>query len=646
MAKFPVGLKTLIHKVFPISGSQKWVTQTIAGVAVVLIILLLPLLMQYLHLLDIHEVKNWMDLFPGPQKVNTVMVVLLLLVFYTLFNSISYGLAALIMFLTVFCIADMQKMRILHQPLLPGDLFFFKQALLVTRLYTSGLVLGALLLPAIGTVLFIFRRKLLHCRLPWRPRVVVIMLVAGLLFSTAVNLRTIICSVNHYYRIVDEFWNQLSNYRKNGVLYAFLMNIETLRVNRPPYYSKETIDSVFARYTAPVGIDSRSFGKRPDVIIYMNESFWDITGIKAVKPPRDPIPEFHSLVKKKQSMTLYSPVFGGNTCDAEFEVLTGMTNSYFPPGARAYNQFIQRPTPSLVRVFKENGYRTTAIHTFKRWFWNRGNVYRHLGFDSFISMEDMETPEKKGMYIGDAELARQVIRRLDADTVPQFIFALSMQNHGPYDEHRYDTLDCPVATGLSSPADREYNTYMQGIADADRSLKQLTHYIKWAKRPTIIFFFGDHLPGFTHVYKETGCEQRIKEFQPWAYASRCVWYSNRRFPKQKDTALSMVFLPLEVARMANLTTPPYYRFLDDLRIRNPVFTGKQEHRARRGRSDVDSPDWLVIYDVLLGKEYSSRYHRIAPWKAATPDTLPAVIDADTLSSRLVRSDAAVPIMRK
>ncbi|MBN1759034.1 MAG: LTA synthase family protein [Chitinispirillaceae bacterium] len=591
-------------------GDRKGRSRLILFCCIIISVLLLPIAMQYLHLLNFREVGTWVHVFFGPYLINTMIVTVLLLLFYFVFNSLSYGCVALIVFCGLFSIADMQKMRILHQPLLPGDLIFFKQALLVTRMYTSGIVIALVLLAVTATELALLRRHLPHVRLPWRARLLAGTVLTGSLLCIAANLRPVIRQCNRHYRIVDEFWSQISNYRKNGTLYAFLMNIETLRVNRPHDYSRQAVDAVLAPYALPPEPGSPPPAIHPDVIIYMNESFWDLTRITSVHPPCDPIPHFHSLIRRSRSLTLYSPVFGGNTCDAEFELFTGMSSRFFPSGVRAYNQFIQRPIPSLVRLFKNNGYRTTAVHTFKRWFWNRGNVYRHLGFDTFISMEDMKDPELKGKYISDAELSRQIISRLQSGDAPQFIFALSMQNHGPYDEHRYDTLDCPVTTGLSAPADREYNTYLQGITDADRSLEQLTRYIRKASRPTVLFFFGDHLPGFSSVYQETGYGKQVRDAHQWAFATRGVWYANFRLPREQDTAISMMFLPPAIARMADLPVPPYYHFLDTLRTRQPTFIRRVEHSAVSSAVTETSPEWLLIYDVLFGKEYSLQYFRV------------------------------------
>ncbi len=610
--------------------------KTLLPLAVIMAICaVLPLLAYYLHVSDTSQVIEWYKKYPGPYKLNVMVILLLFLLFYALFNSVSYGTAGVTVLCLTFGIADMQKMRILQQPLIPGDLYFIKQALFVARLYAGGVLIGLILLATVIVSAFVMRRTLPHLSMPWKVRIPVIAAFALLILLGKGHSRGIIRLLNKRYSVSDVFWDQATNYRRNGVLYAFLLNTEGLKIHRPPNYGRQAIDRVFAPRTAaqaeksPVTDSVRPAGpgpgkvetdtsqfQKPHVIICMSESFWDVTQLATIPFPCDPVPHFRSIVRTGVSTELYTPVFGGNTCDAEFEILTGMSNGYFPRGSRAYNQLIQRPIPSLVRVFKESGYRTSAIHTYKKWFWNRLNVYRHLGFDDFISLESMDNPVIKGKFVGDDELACRIIRHITADTLPHFIFALSMQNHGPYNEHRYSELECRVVTGFSPSGNRELNMYVQGLIDADRSLRTLTTYIDMASRPTLLFFFGDHLPGFTHVYREAGYEERVKEKSRWAYTTRGVWYANFPLLAQEQPAVSMLYVPLLISRQARLPTPPYYRFLGELMSRSPSFTGRSRTDTASALlpSAVDPGTheifWTLIYDALFGKGFAAKYHRV------------------------------------
>ncbi|MBN1308055.1 MAG: LTA synthase family protein [Chitinispirillaceae bacterium] len=595
--------------------------RSLAVAAVVVTLAALPIVMQYLHLLDVKALQRWLEVFVGPYKVNATIVILLFFCLYVLFNHVFFALSATTVFCLAFSIVDMQKMRVLHQPLLPSDLFFYKQALFIARVYAGQALGGCMVITGISIGTYLLRHRFPRFRLPIIARLVVASILCAVIIRGSMRFDAIIDATNKRLNIVNEFWNQLSNYRKNGVLYGFLLNIKSLKIVKPPHYCKAALDRIFFYDSTTVALPEPPPAAlppdKPDVIVYMNESFWDITRISSIQPLCDPLPTFHSLEKSGRTIRLVSPTFGGNTCLAEFDILTGMPHGFLPPGSIAFNQYIWRPFPSLVRVFNENGYRTLALHAFKRWFWNRVNVYRHFGFDDFLSIESMGRIAVKGTFAGDEEFARTIVTCAAAHEEPHFIFALSMQNHGHYTYKRYDVLDCPVATGLSATADLEYNTFLQGIIDGDKSLKIIVEYVNKASKPTLLFFFGDHLPGFTHLYKESGYDRIMADNLLNAYMTTAVWHANFPLPPVKDRILAMVYFPLTVSRLAGIEIPAYYHVLEGVKQRSPLFSkGQRSGVAERiippmtETKEHDAALRMILYDALFGKQFADRYHHI------------------------------------
>jgi len=576
-----------------------------------------PFLLQYLHLQSFSETVHWYQHYRSAYYINLILISLPVLFFYAISNSIIISIILTSLFSAAFIIADIQKMRILHQPLLPSDLLFIKQALVVTRYYIGGLILFLVVAAVALTVYTLFRKKLPHLPLPKLARVSITVMVTATFLFCGTRFHTVTTTINRKMALVDEFWNQLSNFKKNGVLYAFLLNSESLTVKRPSEYGRKSVEHIFKKVTPPEQEHSGD-ATLPDVIIYMNESFWDITTLHELKLPHDPIPNYHAHARHHPTQKLISPTFGGNTCYAEFEILTGMSYGYFPQGASAYNQFIHHSIPSLVHVFNENDYNTIGLHSFKRWFWNRGNVYRHLGFDKFISVESMDEAVKKGKFVSDESLAHYIIKTASTCTTPFFMYALSMQNHGPYDEERYDSLDHPVTTELSSTANREVNTYIQGLTDADRSLKMVTDYIDTTSRKTMLIFFGDHLPGFVSVYDETGYGEKVRSWSLWSRTTEALWYANFPLKPLDDSRMSMVYVPIITAQQAGLTIPQYYTHMDAYRKQYPIFTQKKRYdstgkllKATEITRSDDMHHWTLIYDALLGKNYGKQYYHVS-----------------------------------
>lgn len=598
------------------------IKKSLVGSAVLLLLAVTPIIMQALHYSGSDSVVWWLSYFRNAYYINTGIVLILFLFVYTSVNSAYTAGVSVFTGCMLFSIIDSQKMHVLNQPLLPGDLLFIRQGLEIARLYAVHAVASMLLLGLLIAILFLFRKHVEHFALRPAVRLLLLALLGTGTTAAVRNYHPLIRTINHHNSLVNEYWNQLSNYRKNGLLYSFIMNLESLHISRPEGYTKDHLESVLSAWLPDTSTSVTTHSQYPDVIVYLSESFWDITTISPVPLPCDPIAHFRALSKTSPSIKLLSPVFGGNTCNAEFEVLTGMSHGFFPTGVMAYNQLIQHPIPSMIQVFRENGYQTTAIHTFKRWFWNRANVYRQLGFDTFISQETMSDPEVKGMYISDRELARQIITQASLSSKPDLVFALSMQNHGPYETRRYDTLDCAVATGLSEKADIEFNMYLQGLIDADRSLAMITHYIDTAAQPTMVLFFGDHLPGFTHVYKETGTTARIFRDTTWAHTTSALCYANYPLQATTDSLISMVYLSLFITKQAGVEVPPYYQYLANVQKESPLFREPSgQHNTPLQMSSISAAATLretcrlCIYDALFGKQYADHFHHIRPCRA-------------------------------
>jgi phosphoglycerol transferase MdoB-like AlkP superfamily enzyme len=61
--------------------------------------------------------------------------------------------------------------------------------------------------------------------------------------------------------------------------------------------------------------------------------------------------------------------------------------------------------------FRDKGYEARSPFTpFEGWFWNRENVYRHLGFDRFLAQDALPELEKRGRFASDEALIDQIMR--------------------------------------------------------------------------------------------------------------------------------------------------------------------------------------------------------------------------------------------
>jgi len=610
------------------------VRRAIAWAAYGVSIVALLFVLQAFHVGSVRTVVlDWPRVYPVLFLVNLAILALVFAGLHAVFNSAFYALAALTPLVLALGYADRAKLRVLDLPVLPSDLLFLRELASLEGYYGRliglglvGIVVGALLLRRV-------RDRVPHLRVRPLPRVAMFVCVAGLLGYASSAPSTHAEGLNRTLGIRNIHWHPYQNYKLNGVLYGFFMYAESALVRAPPRYGRAEIDRLLGKYP-PVA--ARDPARRPNVLVYMSESFWDIRNLPGVELGVEATPQYRALQESGYGFRLVTPAFGGNTCDPEFEFLTGLPVKYFPPGSRAFQQYVRRPLPSIARLFEAHGYHTAGLHTYHRWFWGRDRVYPLMGFDVFRGVEDMAGPEKKGDYFSDRMLTRVVLEETRRTDDPWFIYAISVQNHGPYGPNRYAKLDHDVpTTGLSEKAAAELRTYTQGLADADRSLQELVRFVDAQEEPTLLLFFGDHLPGADALFAETGFLREgldpVEEARR-RYLEGGVVHANFPIPPPRGKVLSPQFLSLYVAELAGLELPPFYGFLAELRDRLPGFsrnlvldaTGAvvppDDARVRA----TDAEYWTIVYDVLFGANHGARYYppvspRVAAGSAGPAD---------------------------
>lgn len=491
---------------------------------------------------------------------------------------------------------SMQKQQYLSDPLYPSDMLFGRQigellpVMFAARPFAAiGLLLGVVGAIALLVYLLVLGRRHFPVLTAWQKLVrlaVALPLIGGFLSLMDPNSFSYI---RDRLNIVPMMWDQQENYRHNGFLLAFAFNIPMANVQAPQGYGADVITDI-----APERLPATFFGGRnADVIMVMSESLWDPTRLSNATLSPDPMP----TIRANASGNLFSPEFGGMTANVEFEALTGFSNAFLPYGSIPYQQYVRRPLPSLATFFASKGYTTRAFHPFQSWFWNRSNVYQSLGFQSFMSEENMPVMDKRGQFTSDDALTKEIIRTADQTKEPFFFFAVTLQGHGPYEKNRYAKNTIDVQSASLSPENRDsLATYAQGVREADSSLKALMDWAKKRRRETIIVLFGDHLPPLGNVYTETG-------YMPDVVATRkasvsvmkrehetplVVWSSKRGV--QKDLgSVSPSQLPYYVVRLAGYRHAFYTGVLGRLHERYAVV---DRHQLIE-RNDRAHPDWAT-----------------------------------------------------
>jgi phosphoglycerol transferase MdoB-like AlkP superfamily enzyme len=252
---------------------------------------------------------------------------------------------------------------------------------------------------------------------------------------------------------------------------------------------------------------ARNAGEEPDIVVVQSESFFDPSIMKGYEQA-DLTPNLHRLAAQGESGPLHVPTYGGGTIRTEFEVLTGLSLRYFDDLQFPYLQMSGKVVPSMVRALRSHGYETVALHGNDPGFWNRNTAFRAIGFDRFVSRSSFpKNAAMDGQYMADSAMTDEIMAQLKNQGPPQFLFAISIEAHGPYDVPPANAAErdaIAVPEGVTGKNKLELQNYLYHMRHADQELGRLADLLSHRERPTLLLFYGDHLPALTDTYNTTG----------------------------------------------------------------------------------------------------------------------------------------------
>lgn len=435
--------------------------------------------------------------------LNLIPIFLLVMIVYSVTNRIqaayiSVG-AVLLLMLTV----NHYKLYFLSEPFRPIDIMLATEALNITQNYTITphieIVLALLLF--IATVVFLCTK--VKCeKTPLKFRIPLLLLAVGL---SVLSYNTIYKNKDFYddiYISEAKKFNDGEVIRQKGFVYSFLINMNAGTYPAPDGYSAVSAAEKAASYEENVG-------KMPNVIAVMSEAFFDPQVGENVKFKINPLEKYNALKKESYYGGLIVPGFAGSTASTEFEFLSGMNISLIDKKMPVvYKTHVTKNMYALPRFFKDHDYTTSAIHPGHEWFYNRRSVYGRMGFDSTLFYEDLDfKPDMVNYYTADSETTKLIIddykKHLSENPDKgYFNFTVTIQNHGPYiDDELGDEVFIERPDNVSDELYYTLNNYMRGVRDAAELLCDLKEFSETLSEPTVIVFFGDHLPFFDSEQK-------------------------------------------------------------------------------------------------------------------------------------------------
>lgn len=219
------------------------------------------------------------------------------------------------------------------------------------------------------------------------------------------------------------------------------------------------------------------------ILVVQLESFIDPQRLKL---PAEMMPPMLGLACVRRHARLWGdlvvPAHGAYTMRSEASVLTGLEPAEL--GFEAFDPYLSVGVPrvaSLAEHFKARGYSTTFVHPFFRDFFRRDRVMPALGFEALITVESFAECPRHGPFVSDPALADRLVGIVAAST-RSFVFAVSMENHGPWPPGRLE--GCSPGTP----------TWLAHVVSTDEALGRLLDGLQRLDRPGILCVYGDHPP--------------------------------------------------------------------------------------------------------------------------------------------------------
>lgn len=306
----------------------------------------------------------------------------------------------------------------------------------------------------------------------------------------------------------------------------------------------------------PADDECKPEGKRPHIIMVLDESSFDIRSAPNVKVPADYGRHFASADGK--SRTLITEAAGGPTWYTEYNVLTGLsTRSFGRMSFYVTRLAAGRIKRGLPQALRRCGYKTFTLYPAYGAFLSARRFQKSAGIDRMIDAREMgaRDVEPDSFYYDKA--ARLIGKERGED--PLFVFVYTAANHFPWDT-RYRPDLTPKWKPLN--ADSETDEYVRRQSISARDYAAFVAKLKrdYPDEAFLIVRFGDHPPAIAPRLLEPkmtdeqiaqGIMNREPRFFSAYYAIDAINFAPVNLTSARDS-LDAPYLPLMIQEAAGL----------------------------------------------------------------------------------------------
>ncbi len=606
--RFPRGSD---RRLYPLHVLWLWLTLTAAGLCTG--VLALKLAAASYSAMDAHKLFDFYLSQPQLMLLNLLPPVLLMFLFYYITRQPWLGFLGGYAVSIGVALVNYYKIRLRSDPLLAADLRLVSEAKGIVGGYTleiTPLVKLCGLCLLIGLVCFLLFtgggvRGWTH--------------LLGALSSLAIFAVACVClflnaAVYQGLPLPEEVnpWSDTEVFVSRGCLYPFLYSARDMLPSVPEGYHEAEAAELLAEYPdadLPAGQDVSVMG-------IMLEAFCDLTDFAPVaeNPSAAHIYDaWHKLERQSVSGDLLTNIFAGGTVDSEWGFLTGYAK---------HDEF-RSTTDSYVWYFRNQGYQTLFSHPGWSWFYNRQNVCEYLGFQQSWFTENHYgklVDPTNAIWHSDDILVQELLNQLKArmEDGPVFSFAVSYQNHGPYDPNVTTTVEhfTPANSGMTAESCNILNNYLNGVDSTIQAMVSLTRGLEQLDRPVVLVLFGDHKPwggNGNSAYTELGLDFDLSTqqgFQDYYSTPYLIW-ANSAAKKTLGNdftgdggSFSPCFLMTELFDQCGWQGPGFLQLSREMRAATPLVHERGLYWPASGLTDALPPeDTQLLHRYLCAAYY-------------------------------------------
>lgn len=374
-------------------------------------------------------------------------------------------------------------------------------------------------------------------------------------------------------------------------------------VEKPDGYSDDAV-----RTLAETTEKKQTKEQTPDIILILNETFYDLRDITDLKTDTEIMPFIDSLSDSVKGRAVVAGT-GGGTNKSEYELLTS-NSLQLMPGITPFNYLDFNNANSIVGYLKTLGYSTWGAHCAQPLNYSRNKVYPLLGFDKVMFDKDFKDIEKYGdrWYATDHSVYKNMLSEYEnMGDDPRFMYMLTIQNHGGWElnDSSEDTVHTQNDFGEYTD---DVNEYLSCIQRSDAAFKELTEYFSSVDRPVIICMVGDHAPAFADELIDTDKIENVIKLRSTPYI---IWANFDMETTSADT-VSMPLIVPKTLEAAGTKLSSFYSYMLNMEQSAPLVSPFGIYRDANGTihkyseeneySDLINGYFNMVYNNAAGSK--------------------------------------------